>query len=127
MPAMILLLSPDRVEFEEHSFKFVVEEPHRIEDFAQSCRRLGSVGASKRKDAVVSQISHDPRLRNSVVGKAARPESASGRSRDDLNEFKELHLIDRIRQHSHDRRYLRKKISVRVYKAIPHGDPVIEP
>src|SRR5712672_3131657 len=127
MPAMTLLLSPDLVEFEERSFKFVVEEPHRIEDFAESCRRLGSVGASEREGGVVSQISQDPRLRNSVVGEAARLESGSGRSRDDLNEFKELHLIDRILQRSHDRRDLQEKISVCVCKTISHRDPVIEP
>ena len=59
---MVLLLGPDLVEFEERSFKFLVEEPHRIEDFAESCRCRGSVDASKREDAVVSQISHDSRL-----------------------------------------------------------------
>ena len=57
-----LLPGPDLVEFEQRSFKFAVEEPHRIEDFAESRGCLGSVGASKREDAVVSQISHDPRL-----------------------------------------------------------------
>jgi hypothetical protein len=62
MPAMVLLPGPDSVEFGQRSFKFVVEEPHRIEDFAESCRCLGSVGASIRENAVVSQISHDPRL-----------------------------------------------------------------
>ena len=62
MPAVGLFPGPDPVEFGHRSFKLVVEEPHRIEDFAESCRCLGSVGASICEDAVVSQISHDSRL-----------------------------------------------------------------
>jgi hypothetical protein len=62
MPAVVLLSGPDLVEFEQRSFEFAVEQPHRIEDFAERCRCPGSVGAPKREDAVVSQKSHDPRL-----------------------------------------------------------------
>jgi hypothetical protein len=62
IPAMALLPSRDMIEFDQRSFEFVVEEPHRGENFAKSCRCLGSVGVSKRKNAVVSQISHDPRF-----------------------------------------------------------------
>jgi hypothetical protein len=45
MPAMVLLPGPDTAEFGQRSFKFVVEEPHRIEDFAESCKCLGSRSA----------------------------------------------------------------------------------
>ena len=54
MTAMVLFVGPDLVEFDQRSFKFAVEEPHRTEDFAEGCRCLGSVGPSKREDAVVS-------------------------------------------------------------------------
>ena len=45
----------------------------------------------------------------------------------DLDELKQLHLIDRIWQCFHDRRYLRENICVCVHQAISHGGPVIEP
>ena len=46
--------------------------------------------------------------------------------RDNLDEFKKLHLIDRIWQRVQDRRYLREKIRVCAHKGVSHGGPVIE-
>src|SRR5258708_6703454 len=56
----------DLVEFGERPFKFVIEEPHRIKNFAEGCGCSCPVGLSKGEDAVVSQISHDPRVGNSI-------------------------------------------------------------
>ena len=44
-----------------------------------------------------------------------------------MDELKELHLIDRIRQRSHDCRDLQEKIGVGVGETISHRGPVIEP
>ena len=52
----------DLVEFRTRSFKFGIEEPHRIKNFAEGCRCSCSVSLSKGEDAIVSQISHDPRV-----------------------------------------------------------------
>jgi len=124
-----LSLSPnhDLVEFGQRSFKFVIEEPHRIKNFAEGCRFFCSVSLSKSEDAIVSQIPHDPRVGNFIVGKITRLECGPGRRRDDLDEFEKLHLIDRVRHRFHDRRHLREKIRVCADKGISHGGPVIEP
>jgi hypothetical protein len=71
LPTSTLLPRLDLVEFGKRSFKFGVEEPHRIEDFAEGCRCSGPVSLSKGEDAVVSQISHDPRVGNSIVDEVA--------------------------------------------------------
>src|SRR6266403_6353721 len=57
----------DLVEFGKRSFKFGIEEPHRIKNFAEGCRCSCPVSLSKGEDAVVSQISHDPRIGDSIV------------------------------------------------------------
>src|SRR5262245_37783056 len=41
-------------------FEFVVEQPHRIEDFAKGRRRSCAVTLAERENAVVAQESHDP-------------------------------------------------------------------
>src|ERR1700676_1845875 len=66
-----LLPRLDLVEFGKRSFKFGIEEPHRIHDFAEGCRCSCPVGLSKGEDAVVSQISHDRRVGNSIVEQVA--------------------------------------------------------
>src|SRR5712692_2436154 len=71
LPILTLLPSLDLVEFGPRSFKFVVEEPHRVENFAESGRCFCPVGSSKGEDAVVAQISHDPRLGNFVADEVA--------------------------------------------------------
>src|SRR5258708_4618696 len=65
---LTLLLSLDLFEFGQRSFKFVIEEPHRIENFAEGCRCFCPVNLSKGKDAIVAQISHYRRVRNFMVG-----------------------------------------------------------
>src|SRR5437870_3824844 len=96
--SMSALLSLDLVEFGRRSFKFVIEEPHRIENFAQGCRCFCPVGLSKGEDAVVAQKTHDPRVGNLEFGQVARFESGPGRTGNDLHQLEQLHLIDRIRQ-----------------------------
>ena len=108
-------------------FKFVIEEPHRIKNFAERCSCFCSVSSSKSEDAVVSQISHDPRVGYFVAGQVARLKSGPGRSRDNLDELKKLHLIDRIRQRFHDRWNLQEKIRVYARQGISYRGPVIEP
>jgi hypothetical protein len=63
-----LLPGPDLVEFGQRSFKFVIEEPHRIENFAEGSGRFSPVSLSKREDAIVSQVSYDGQVRNPIVG-----------------------------------------------------------
>src|SRR4051812_2221792 len=63
-----LSLSLDLVESRQRPFKFVIEEPHRIENFAEACRCFCPVGLPKGEDAVVAQISHNRRVGNSMVG-----------------------------------------------------------
>src|SRR3981189_1526354 len=81
----------DFVEFGKRSFKFGIEEPHRIKNFTEGCRCSCPVSLSKGEDAVVSQISHDRRVGNSIVDQVARLECGPGRTGNDLDEFKELH------------------------------------
>src|SRR5712671_92922 len=66
-----LLPRLDLVELGKRSFEFGIEEPHRIKNFAESCRCSGPVGLSKGEDAVVSQVSHDPRLGNAIADQVA--------------------------------------------------------
>src|SRR5712671_1246028 len=49
-----LLPSLDLVELGQGAFKLVVEEPHRIENFAEGCRCFCPVSLSKGEDAVVA-------------------------------------------------------------------------
>ena len=46
----------DLVEFGKRAFELFVEEPHRIENFAEGRGRFGPVSLSKGEHAVVSQI-----------------------------------------------------------------------
>src|SRR5258705_10248241 len=71
LPTSTLLLRLDLVEFGKRSFKFGIEEPHRIKNFAEGCRCSCPVSLSKGEDAVVSQISHDPRLGDSIIDQVA--------------------------------------------------------
>src|SRR5262249_38173195 len=123
---LTLSLRLDLVEFGQRPFEFVIEEPHRIENFAEGRRCFRPVGPSEGEDAIVAQKSHDRRVGNSIVGEVARFESGPGRAGNDLDELEKLHLIDRIRQRFHDRGYLREQLCVRVHEAVSHGGPVIE-
>lgn len=62
---------PDLVELGKRSFKFGIEESHRIKNFSEGCRCFFPVSLSKGEDAVVSQISHDRRLGNSIADEVA--------------------------------------------------------
>ena len=62
---------PDLVESGKRLLKFGIEEPHRIKNLAESCRCSCPVGMSKGEDAIVSQISHNSRIGNSVVEQVA--------------------------------------------------------
>ena len=66
-----LLSRLDLVEFGKRSFKFAIEEPHRIKNFVEGCRCSCPVSLSKGEDAIVSQISHDPRVGNFIVDQVA--------------------------------------------------------
>src|SRR6266404_722967 len=66
-----LLPRLDLVECGKRSFKLAIEEPHRIKNFAEGRRCSCPVSLSKGEDAVVSQISHDPRLGNFIVDQVA--------------------------------------------------------
>ncbi len=61
----------DLVILGQRSLKFIIEKPHRIKNFTESGRFLCSVSLSKSEDAIVSQISHDPRIVNSIVDQVA--------------------------------------------------------
>ncbi len=61
----------DLVEFGNRSFKFGIEEPHRIKNFAEGRRCSCPVSLPKGEDAVVAQISHDLRVGNSVAEQVA--------------------------------------------------------
>src|SRR5260370_11182342 len=71
LPTSTLLLRLDLVEFGKRSFKFWIEEPHRIQNFAVGGRCSCPVSLSKGEDAVVSQISHDPRIGDTIVDQVA--------------------------------------------------------
>src|ERR1700687_308893 len=66
-----LLPRLDPVKCGKRSFKFGIEEPHRIKNFAEGCRCSCPVSLSKGEDAIVSQISHDRRVGNSIVDQVA--------------------------------------------------------
>ena len=64
---LTLLPSLDLIEFGQRSLKLVIEEPHRIENFADGCRCSCPVSLSKGEDAVVAQISHYRGVRDFIV------------------------------------------------------------
>src|SRR5258705_11574088 len=64
--SLTLLPSLDLVEFGQRAFKFIIEQPHGIENFPKACRRFGPVDFSKGEDAVVAQISHYGWVGNSM-------------------------------------------------------------
>jgi hypothetical protein len=57
----------DLVEFGQHSFTFVIEDPHRIKNFADGCGCFCPVSFSKSEDAIVAQITHYHRIRDFIV------------------------------------------------------------
>ena len=109
------------------SFEFIIEQPHRIENLADRRRCFRPVGLAKSEDTVVAEISHDPRIGNPVAGQVAGLKRRAGWTGNDLNEFEQFHLIDRVRQRFRDHRYVRKKIGMGVGKAVSHRGPMIEP
>src|SRR5262249_11134870 len=64
---LTLLPSLDLIEFGQRSLKFLIEEPHPIENFADGCRRFCPVSLSKGEDAVVAQVSHYRGIRDFIV------------------------------------------------------------
>src|SRR6478735_4576621 len=61
------LLRFDLAEFGQRAIEYIIEEPHRIQNFAHGCRCFRSVSLTERKHAVVAQVSHDSRLGNPVI------------------------------------------------------------
>src|SRR5690606_11813233 len=60
-----LLTTPvrlDLAEFQQRLLEVVIEQPHRVKNFTQGCRRSGPVVFPKGEDAVVAQVSHDRRI-----------------------------------------------------------------
>ena len=49
-----------------------------------------------------------------------------GEAGNDLDQFEQLHLIDRVRQHFRGRG-LREDVHMGVHQGIPHGGPVVKP
>src|SRR6185437_2507743 len=49
----------DLLENGQCSFKFTVEEPHRVENFAEARGCFCPVSVSEGEDTVVTQVSHD--------------------------------------------------------------------
>src|SRR5215471_12822748 len=114
----VSLASPDLLEFRLRLLELPVEEPHRVENFAEGGRCSGSVSLAEGKDAVVSQVFHDHRIGNPVVEQIAGRERRSCRGGNDLYELKKLHLIDRVRKSFRDRRYLQEQVGVCVHQAV---------
>ena len=61
------LLRFDLAEFGQRAIEYIIEEPHRIQNFAHGRGCFRSVGLSEGKHAVVAQVSHDSRLGNPVI------------------------------------------------------------
>jgi hypothetical protein len=116
----------DLVEESERPIKLIIEQPHRIENFAKCRGCFCPVGSSERKDAVVAQIPHDRRIGNLIGSKASRSERRLGGTGNDLNELENLHLIDRIWQRFRDIRDAWEKVGVGVHETVSHGGPMIE-
>ena len=117
----------DVVEFDQRTFKFLIEEPHCIKNFAKSRSFLCPVSFPEGKNTIVSQISHDPPVGDCIVGQVARLKSSLSRRWDNLDEFEEFHLVDRIYESLADRCYLQEKIRLCVHESISYSGPVIEP
>src|SRR5262249_60641633 len=125
LPRRSALLSLYLVELGQRTVKYIIEEPHRIENFAHRCGRLCAVSFTEGEHAVIAQVSHDSRFGNPVISQVTGIERGLGRTWNDLDQFEESHLIDWVRQSFHDRRYAREQIRVRVHQAVPHSGPVI--
>src|SRR4026209_1863019 len=61
------LLRFDLAEFGQRTVEYIIEQPHRIQNFAHGRGCFGSVSLAIGKHAVVAQISHDSRLGNPVI------------------------------------------------------------
>src|SRR5579883_113951 len=71
-PALHLHFSGlDLLEFRAGLFELDVEQPHRVEDFAEACGGSRPLGLSKRKDAIVAQIFHDSRVGDAIAEQVA--------------------------------------------------------
>src|SRR5262245_28474919 len=62
LPRLAQLLHSDLRELRPCAFKFVVEQPHRIEDFAKCRGSSCAVRLAESENAVVAQELHDPRV-----------------------------------------------------------------
>src|SRR5271165_2111670 len=65
------LLHLDLVQSCDGLAELVVEQPHRVEDFAERRRGLRAVDVAEGEDAVVAQISHDGWIGNPVIDEIA--------------------------------------------------------
>src|SRR5512144_2974206 len=86
------LLRFDLAEFGQRAIEYIIEEPHRIQNFAHGCRCFRSVSLAEGKHAVVAQVSHDSRLGNPVIKHIARIECGFGRAGNDLDKLEKSHL-----------------------------------
>ena len=71
----------------QRSREYIIEEPHRIQNFAHGRRCFRSVSLAKGKHAVIAQVSHDTRFGNPVIDQIARIERGYGRTGNDLISF----------------------------------------
>ena len=71
LPASTFLPHLDILECRKRALELVVEQPHRIEDFAEGRGGSCPVGLAKGEDAVVAQISHDRRVGNAIAEQIA--------------------------------------------------------
>src|SRR5512143_1677525 len=65
------LLRFDLAEFGQRAIEYIIEEPHRIQNFAHGCGCFRSISLAEGKHAVVAQVSHDSRLGNPVIKQVA--------------------------------------------------------
>src|SRR5512139_638770 len=81
------LLRFDLAEFGQRAIEYIIEEPHRIQNFAHGRGCLRPVSLTKGEHAVVAQVSHDSRLRNPVIQQVSRIERGFGRAGNDLDKL----------------------------------------
>ena len=107
------------------AFELVVEQPHRVEDLAVGRRGFRPVRLAEGEDGVVAQVAHDARVGDAIGREVAGRQRRARRRGHDLDQLEQLHLVDLIGQHLHDRRDLREQVGVRVHQPVAHAGPVV--
>ena len=57
----------DLAKFGQRLRKYIIEKPHRVQNFAHGCGCFGSISLAEGKHAVIAQVSHDTRFGNPVI------------------------------------------------------------